>query len=135
MNDLTCFSSILCDDNVVHLPIVRGYLAGPTNIPVNIMLDTGSTVNFISKKKVGRIAANLNVDESSLFTEVADDITVTLNSINNTRSLDTQLLKFRLTQPANTWLEAIAIDDIHAFPKLELDDKIVQAYELNGRFP
>ena len=110
-------------------------MAGPTNTPVNIMLDTGSTVNFISKRQVSRIVGNLNVDESSLFTEVADSILVTLNSINNTRNLDAQLLKFRLTWPANAWLEAIVLDGIHPFPKLELDERIVRSHAMNGPFP
>ena len=51
VSNVTCFSSILSDDHVVHLLIVRGYLAGPVDIPVNIMLDKGSTVNFISKRQ------------------------------------------------------------------------------------
>ena len=49
--------------------------------------------------------------------------------------MNTQLLKFCLTWPDNTWLEAIVVDDIHTFPKLELNDKIIQTYEMNVPFP
>ena len=77
---------MLDDDYLVHLPIVRGFLAGPVDIPVNIMLDTGSTVNLTSKEQVGRFMANYNIDESSVFTEVGPDYTVTLNSVNASRN-------------------------------------------------
>ena len=60
---------MLSDDHTLHLPIVRGFLAGPVDIPVNIMLHTGSTVNLINKRQVGRLMTNFNVDESPVFTE------------------------------------------------------------------
>ena len=126
---MTCFSLILSDDHVVHLPIVRGFLAGPVDIPVNIMLLTGSTVNFSSRNQDGRIATNFNVDESSLFTEVADNVLITLNRLN----LDLHLLKFRLTKPANNWVEVL--EGIHPFPRLELDERIVRSYKMNGPLP
>ena len=63
------------------------------------------------------------------------NISVTLNSINNMHNLDMQLLKFRLTRPSNAWLEAIVLDGIHPFPKLELEESIVRSYAMNGPFP
>ena len=135
MNDITCFSSILNDDCEVHLPIVRGFLAGPVDIPVNIMLDTGSTVNFISKRQVSRFATYYNIDESSWLIEVADNLEINLQSLNTSRDMKAQLLKFRLTKPANNWVEAIVMDDIHPFPRLELDEIITRSYEMNGPFP
>ena len=134
MNDITCFSSILSDDYEVYLPIVRGFLAGPVNIPVNIMLEKGSTVNFISKKQVSRFATYYNLDESSWLIEVADDLEINLQSLNTSCNLKAQILKFRLTKPANNWIEAIVLDDIHPFPRLELDEIITQSYEMNGPF-
>ena len=134
MNDITCFSSILSDDYEVHLPIVRNFLAGPVDIPVNIMLDTGSTVNFISKRQESRFATYYNIDESSWLIEVADNLEILLQSLNNASDLKAQLLKFRLTKPANNWVEAIVLDDIHPFPKLELDEIITRSYEMNGPF-
>ena len=89
-------NSLLDDDYLVHLPIVRGFLAGPVAIPVNIMLDTGSTVNLINKRQVGRFMTNYNIDESSVFTEVAADA-VTLNSVNTSHNWDAQLLQFEFT--------------------------------------
>ena len=85
----------------MHLPIVRGFLAGPVAIPINIMLDTGSTVNLITKKQVGRFMTIYNIDESSVFTEVTANYAFTLNSVNISRNWDAQLLKFRFTRPAN----------------------------------
>ena len=92
---------MLDDDYLVHLPIVRGFLAGPIDIRVNIMLDPGSPVNLISKNQVGRFMANYNIDESSMFTKVAMDYMVTLNSVNASRNWDMQLLRFKFTRPAN----------------------------------
>ncbi len=90
-------NSLLDDDYLVHLPIVRGFLAGPVAIPVNIMLDTGSTVNLISKRQVGRFMMNYNIDESSVFTKVAAEYAFTLNSVNTSRNWDLQLLQFKFT--------------------------------------
>ena len=128
MKDITCFSSILNDEYEVHLPIVRGFLAGPVEIPVNMMLDTGSTVNFISKRQVSRFATYYNVDESSWLIEVADNLEINLQSLNTSRDMKAQVFKFRLTKPANNWVEAIVMDDIHPFPRLELDEIITQSY-------
>ena len=135
MNDLTCFSSILSDDYEVYLPIVRGFLAGPVDIPVNIMIDTGSTVNFISKRQVSRFATYYNFDESSWLIEVADNLEINLQSLDSSCDLKAQILKFRLTKPANNWVEAIVLDDIHPFPRLELDEIITRSYDMNGPFP
>ena len=99
------------------------------------MLDTGSTVNFISKRQVSRFATYYNIDESSWLIEVADNLEINLQSLNNARNLKAQVLKFRLTKPANNWVEAIVLDDIHPFPKLELDEIITRSYEMNGPFP
>ena len=39
VNKLTCFSSVLCDDNVVHLPIDRFHSRDQTSLPVAILVD------------------------------------------------------------------------------------------------
>ena len=132
---MTNAHSLLDDDYLVHLPIVRGFLAGPVAIPVNIMIDTGSTVNLITKKQVGRFMAIYNIDESSVFTEVTANYAFTLNSVNISRNWDAQLLKFRFTRPANHWVEAIVMESIHPFPRMELDEHIVQSFEMDGPYP
>ena len=119
----------------MHLPIVRGFLAGPVSIPVNIMLDTGLTVNLITKRQVSRFMTNYNIDESSVFTEVAADYAFTLNSVNTSRNWDAQLLKFRFMIPANYWVEAIVLENVHPFPRLELDEQIVRSFEMDSPFP
>ena len=119
----------------MHLPIVRGFLAGPIAIPVNIMLDTGSTVNLINKRQVGRFMTNYNIDESSVFFEVSAGFEFTLNSVNTSRGWDAQLLQFRFTRLANHWFEAVVMDKIHPFPRMELDESIVNSFEMDGPFP
>ena len=47
------------------------------------MLDTGSSVNFVNTKKVGRIAARFNLEVKDLINEVADDIAVYINSMSS----------------------------------------------------
>ena len=126
---------MLNDDYLVHLPIVRGFLAGPIDTPVNIKLDTGSTVNLISKRQVDRFMANYNIDESSVFTKVAADFTVTLNSVNASRNWDVQLLRFKFTRSANNWVEAIVMENLHPYPRMELDERIVRSFDIDGPFP
>ena len=129
-------TNLLVDDNcLVHLPIVRGFLARPVAIPVNIMLDTGSTVNLISKRQVGRFMMNYNIDESSVFTKVAADYAFTFNSVNTSPSWDVQLLQFRFTRLANYWVDAIVMEKIHPFPRMGLDESIVRSFEMDGPFP
>ena len=79
--------------------------------------------------------ANYNIDESSVFTEVAVVYTVTLNSVNASRNWDAQLLRFRFTRPANNWVEAIVMENLHPFPRMELDERTVCSFEMNGPFP
>ena len=93
---MTNTNSLLDDDYLVHLPIVRGFLAGPIAIPINIMLDTGSTVNLITKKQVGRFMMIYNINESSVFLEVTANYAFTLN-----RQIDFQL--FFMTHNAVRW--------------------------------
>ena len=61
---------------------------------------------------------NYNIDKSSVFTEV-----------------DSQLLQFKFTRLANYWVEAIVMDKIHPFPRMELDESIVNSFEMDGPFP
>ena len=128
-------NSLLDKDYLVHLPIVRGFLAGPIAIPVNIMLDTGSTVNLINKRQVGRFMTNYNIDQNSVFTEVSANCAVTLNSVTTSRNWDAQLLQFKFTRLANYWVEAIVMDNLHSFPRMELDESIVNSFEMDGPFP
>ena len=44
-------------------------------------------------------------------------------------------VEFQLTRPTNNWLEDIVLDGIHPFLKLELDDRIILSYGMNGPFP
>ena len=67
--------------------------------------------------------------------EVADNLEINLQSLNTSRDMKAQVFKFRLTKPANNWVEAIVMDDIHPFPRLELDEIITRSYEMNGPFP
>ena len=127
-------NSLSDDDYLVHLAIVRSFLAGPVAIHVNIMIDTGSTVNIITKKQVGRFMMIYNIDESSVFTKVMANYAFTLNSVNISRNRDAQLIKFRFTRPANHWVEAIVMENIHPFPRMELDEHIVQSFEMDGPF-
>ena len=132
---MTNTNSLLDDDYLVYLPIVRGFLAGTVAIPINIMLETGLTVNLISKKQVSRFMMIYNIDESSVFTEVKSNYAFTLNSVNTSCNWDAQLLKFRFTRPANHWGEAIVMENLHPFPRMELDEDIVQSFEMDGPFP
>ena len=78
---------------------------------------------------------NHNIDESSVFTEVAADYTVTLNSVNASCNWDAQLLKFKFTRPSNNWVEAIVMENLHPFPRMELDENIICSFEMDGPFP
>ena len=49
--------------------------------------------------------------------------------------MKTQLLKFQLTKPDKTWLEAYAVENIHTFPRLDLDKEIIRSYLMDGPFP
>ena len=85
--------------------------------------------------EVGRIVARFNLEVNFLINEVADDIAVPINSMTTALNMKTQLLKFPLKKPDMTWLEAYVVENMHTFPRLDLDKKIVKSYLMDGPFP
>ena len=60
----------------VHLPIVRGYLCGSLPVPINIMLDTGSSFNWIAMNQVGRHLLNFQTPFNEIFEVVQKNVMV-----------------------------------------------------------
>ena len=64
--------------DTVHLPIVRGFLTGSPPIPINIMLDMGSSVNFIVKDRVSRHQLSFKLQNNIFMQLIEKDITVAI---------------------------------------------------------
>ena len=82
---MICFNQVT-SYQTVHLPIVKGYLCGSPPVPINIMLDTGSSVNFVSTRQVSRRLLNFQIKPSAVFKEVQKDVTIVLCNLEGKRN-------------------------------------------------
>ena len=134
-NKLTdCYSNVFISDTV-HLPIVRGFIAGSPPLPINIMLDTGSSVNFIVNNKVSRRLLSFKRNDKISMHFIEKDVTVAINSLEGQQTLETDIVGFSLTSPDDTLVKAFVVERIHTFPKFNLSSKINSTCVMDGPFP
>ena len=129
-----CFSNVFVSDTV-HLPIVRGFIAGSPPTPINIMLDTGSSVNFIVKNKVSRRKLSFNAGSNNPMSFIEKDVTVAINSLEGQQTLKTDIVGFSLTPPDDSLIKVFVVDRIHSFPRFNLPSKTISQYTMDGPFP
>ena len=120
---MICFNQ-LTSYQTVHLPIVRGYLCGSPPIPINIILDTGSSVNFVSTRQVGRHLLNFQIKPSAVFKEVQKDVTTAICNLEGKKNRKTKVINFGLSKPDGLKVEAYIVNRIHSFEGLKLPESI-----------
>ena len=131
-----CFSNVFCSE-VVHLPIVRGFIAGSPPLPINIMLDTGSSVNFVVNK-VSRRLLNIGSNSSNNskpMNVIEENVTVAINSLEGQQTMKTEIVGFRLTRPDDKVVKAFVVEKIHSYPRLNVSSKVASQYNLDGPYP
>ena len=119
----------------MHLPIVRGFIAGSPPLPINIMLDMGSSVNFIVNNKVSRRLLSFNKSSNNYMFLIEKDVTVAINSLEGKQTLKTDIVQFSLTRPDDSIVKAFVVDRIHSFPRFNLPSKVISQYTLDGPYP
>ena len=131
-----CFSNVFCSE-IVHLPIVRGFIAGSPPLPINIMLDTGSSVNFIVNK-VSRRLLNIDPDSSNSSNPmhlIEKNVTVAINSLEGQQTMKTEIVGFRLTRPDDQVVKAFVVEKIHSYQRFDVSSKVASQYVLDGPYP
>ena len=131
-----CFSNVFCSE-LVHLPIVRSFIAGSPPLPINIMLDTGSSVNFIVNKVSRRL---LSIDQNSSNSSnpmhlIEKNVTVAINSLEGQQTMKTEIVGFRLTHPDDQIVKAFVVEKIHSYPRFDVSSKVASQYILDGPYP
>ena len=110
--EVICFNQV-SSYQTVHLPIVKGYLCGSPPIPINIILGTGSSVNFVSTRQVGIRLLNFHIKLSAVFHEVQKDVTIAICNLEGKKNCKTKVVNFGLSQPDGLKVEAYVVDRIH----------------------
>ena len=102
---------------------------------VNIMLDTGSSVNFITNNKVSRRLLSFKPSSNNSLHFVKKDVTVAINSLEGQQTIKTAIVGFKLTCPDDTLVKAYVVDKIHSYPRFNLSSKITSQFTLDGPYP
>ena len=115
----------------VHLPIVRGYLCGSPPVPINIMLDTGLSFNWIATNKVGKSLLNFQIPFDKIFEVVQKNVTVDVSDLEGNTKRKTKVVNFELALLEGFKIEAYNIDHIHTFSELKLPDHVTSNYQMD----
>ena len=119
----------------MHLPIVQGFIAGSPPLPINIMLDTGSSVNFIVNNKVSKRLLSFDKSSSNHMFLIEKDVTVAVNSLEGQQTMKTNIVGLRLTRPDDSVVKTLVVDRIHSYPRFNLSSKVTSQYTLDGPYP
>ena len=99
------------------------------------MLDTGSSVNFVSTRQVSRRLLNFQIKPSAVFKEVQKDVTIALCNLEGKRNRKTRIVMFGLSKPDGLKVEAYVVERIHSFAKLQLPESITTQFQMDQAYP
>ena len=99
------------------------------------MLDTGSSVNLISTKQVGRRLLNFHIKPSAVFKVVQKDVTIAICNLEGKKNRKTRVINFSLSKPEGLKVEEYIVDHIHSFSELKLPNYITSSYRINRAYP
>ena len=119
----------------MHLPLVRAPLSNVPDLILNVMIDSASSANFITLKKVsGRLIKN-QVSLKDNFKTLENNVTLYVNGMNGRKELKTRRVSFKLSDPYADKLEAYVVPKIHSFPSCHLPKDIIDDYNMDGHYP
>ena len=99
------------------------------------MLDTGSSVNFVATRQVGRRLLNFQIEPSSVFKEVQKDVNIAICNLEGKRNRKTKIVNFGLSKPDGLKVEAYVVDRIHSFEELNLPESITKQFQMDQTYP
>ena len=128
--NIVCYSSVVSDNSVVQLPIVRCPLGDRRKLLANIMLDTGSTINFITTKVSGQLKIS-----SSSYKVLNMGVVVYVQGLHGEKPMTVNRVSFKLGAPCEETIEALEVMHIMDFPELTIPKSVKGKFKLDGTYP